>query len=114
MHVINQTRNTVLISQVRMADTFLLRLRGLLGSQPLNQGEGLILVGEKSIHTFFMGFSIDVVYVNKEYQVILTQEDMVPYRLGPLVFNSAYVLEMPIGTIAQTNTQVGDQLKFES
>ena len=56
MHVINQTRNTVLISQVRMADTFLLRLRGLLGSQPLNQGEGLILVGEKASIPFLWGF----------------------------------------------------------
>jgi uncharacterized membrane protein (UPF0127 family) len=38
---------------------------------------------------------------------------MVPYRLGPFVGQSAYVLEMPVGTIADTATTVGDYLKFE-
>lgn len=114
MRVLNQTRHTLLLSQVRVADNFWLRLRGLLGSDPLKQGEGLMLVGEKSIHTFFMRFPIDVAYVDKDRNIIRTQENMVPYRLGPLVFQSAYVLEMPVGTIKQTNTRVGDQLKFES
>lgn len=114
MRILNQTRETPLITQTRWADTFWRRLRGLLGSNPLTQGEGLVLVGEKSIHTLFMGFPIDVIYVNKHYQVIRLQENMVPYRLGPLVVQSAYVLEMPVGTIDQTNTKVGDQLKFES
>ena len=112
MPIINETRKTSLISQPRVANTFWLRLKGLLGSQPLANGEGLILVGEKSIHTLFMGFSIDVVYVDKNHKVIRTQENMAPYRLGPFVGRSAYVLEMPVGTIAHTATQVGDQLRF--
>jgi hypothetical protein len=114
MRVFNKTRNAPLITQGRLADTFWLRLRGLLGSAPLTKGEGLILVGEKSIHTLFMGFPIDVVYVDKHYQVIRADPNMVPFRLGSFVAKSAYVLEMPIGTIIGTNTQVGDQLKFES
>ncbi len=97
----------------RLADTFWLRLRGLLGSAPLQKGEGLILVGEKSIHTFFMKFPIDLVYVDKNYKVIRTDANMVPYRLGPFVAQSAYVLELPAGTIADTASEVGDQLKFE-
>ena len=113
MHVINQTRNVELITQGRLADSFWLRLRGLLGASPLQQGEGLILAGEKSIHTLFMGFPIDVVYVNKDFEVIRTQSNMVPYRLGPFVLQSAYVLEMPVGTIDTTDTKVGDKLQFE-
>ena len=80
----------------------------------MENGEGLILVGEKSIHTLFMGFPIDVVYVDQAYQVIRADINMVPYRLGPFLRQSAYVLEMPVGTIAATATQVGDQLKFEN
>lgn len=114
MHVFNQTQNIPLITKGRLADTFWLRLRGLLGASPLQKGEGLVLAGEKSIHTLFMGFAIDVVYVNKEYKVIRTTPNMVPYRLGPFITQSAYVLEMPVGTIDQTSTQVGDQLSFES
>lgn len=113
MQVFNQTKNVPLITKGRVADTFWLRLKGLLGAAPLQKQEGLILVGEKSIHTLFMGFPIDVVYVDKTYRVIRADENMVPYRLGSFVFKSAYVLEMPVGTIADTNTHVGDQLKFE-
>lgn len=113
MRVFNQTRNALLITHGRLANTFWLRLRGLLGVAGLQQGEGLILAGEKSIHTFFMRFPIDVIYVDKDYKVIRTDPNMVPYRLGPFVGQSAYVLEMPVGTIANTATTVGDYLKFE-
>ena len=88
-------------------------MRGLLGAKSLGEGEGLVLVGEKSIHTLFMKFPLDIVYIDKNHQVIRTDENMVPYRLGPLVTQSAYVLEVPVGTIAATETRVGDQLKFE-
>jgi uncharacterized membrane protein (UPF0127 family) len=113
MRVINLTRGVPLITQGRLADTFWRRLRGLLGTTSLKREEGLILVGEKSIHTFFMAFSIDVVYVDKNYQVIRTDVNMVPFRIGPFVARSAYVLEMPVGTIAATTTQIGDELRFE-
>jgi hypothetical protein len=113
LRVFNQTRHSLLIGQGRLADTFWLRLRGLLGAAPLHQGEGLVLVGEKSIHTFFMGFPIDVAYVDKNYHVIRVDVNMVPYRVGPFVGRSAYVLEMPVGAIAETGTRVGDQLTFE-
>ena len=114
MYVYNQTQNVPLITNGRLADTFWLRLRGLLGASPLQKGEGLVLAGEKSIHTLFMGFAIDVVYVDKQFKVIRTTSNMVPYRLGPFITQSAYLLEMPVGTISQTSTQVGDQLSFEN
>lgn len=113
MQVFNQTRNVLLITQGRLANTFLSRLRGLLGAAPLQPGDGLILAGEKSIHTLFMSFSIDVVYVDKNYKVIRVDSNMVPWRLGPFITKSAYVLEMPVGTIATSSTQVGDQLAFK-
>lgn len=114
MRVVNQTRHTTLCTQGQLADNFWRRLRGLLGRTSLPKGEGLILVGEKSIHTLFMNFPIDVVYIDKDYQVIRTEVNMVPYRLGPFVTRSAYVLEVPGGTILDTATQVGDQLRFEA
>jgi uncharacterized protein len=113
MRVINQTRNVALINQGRRADSFWLRLRGLLGTASLLEGEGLVLVGEKSIHTLFMQYPLDILYVDKNYQVIRADINMVPYRLGPLIWQSAYVVEVPVGTIASTATQVGDYLRFE-
>ena len=85
-----------------------------MGAAPLQKGEGLILAGEKSVHTFFMSFPIDVVYVNKKHKVIRADANMVPYRIGPFLAQSEYVLELPVGTIAATATQTGDQLRFEA
>ena len=114
MRVFNETRNVSLITQGRLANTFWLRLRGLLGAAPLQKEEGLVLVGEKSVHTFFMSFPIDVVYVDNAYRVIRMDANMAPNRVGPLyVAESAYIVEMPVGVIAETSTTVGDQLKFE-
>lgn len=113
MRVINQTRNVPLITHGCLADTFWRRLRGLLGRSSLQKGEGLVLVGEKSIHTFFMKFPIDVIYVDKAYKVLRTDIQMAPFRIGPFVARSAYVVELPGGAILATATQVGDQLSFE-
>ena len=60
-----------------------------------------------------MGFPIDVVYADKSGKVLRADTNMVPYRLGPFIPQSAYVLEMPVGIIAETATTVGDQLKLE-
>jgi len=112
MIIKNQTKNTTLTDQCRVADTFFTRLRGLLGSPPLEAGQGLLLVSEKSIHTLFMSFSLDIVYIDKNQTVIKLDYDMPPYRLGSYVKQAAYILELPVGVIEQTQTVVGDQLHF--
>ncbi len=113
MRVTNLSNGLALMRQGRLADNFWLRLRGLLGRQSLAADEGLILVGVKSVHSLFMRFPIDVVYVDKNYRVIHLDENLVPYRIGGYHRHAAYVIELPIGTITQTQTQIGDQLQFE-
>jgi len=110
MQVENQTRGRPLITHGELADTFWMRFRGLMGCSPLKEGEGLVLKGEKSIHTFFMRFAIDVVYADRIGRVIRADAAMSPNRIGPIVFGAAYVLEMPVGTIQASGTAVGDQL----
>jgi len=110
MQVINQTRNFTLIAHARLANTFWQRFWGLMGVKALAHNEGLILVGDKSIHTFFMRFPIDVVYVDKNFSVLRTDSRMRPNRIGPFVSRAAYILEMPVGVIAASHTQAGDTL----
>ncbi len=112
MQILNKTRETTLMVHGFVANNFWLRLKGLLGKKSLQMGEGLILVNEKSIHTLFMNFAIDVIYVNKDYEVIRTDVNMVPYRLGSYVREAKYILEMPVGVIEDSATQIGDQLIF--
>lgn len=110
MQVENQTRDRLLITHGEVADTFWMRFRGLMGRSPLKDGEGLVLKGDKSIHTFFMRFAIDVVYADRAGRVVRVDTAMLPNRIGPIVFDAAYILEMPVGAIQASGTAVGDQL----
>ncbi len=112
MRIENQSKHTTIATHCRVADTFFTRLKGLLGTPPLSAGEGLLLVNEKSIHTFFMGFPIDVLYINAEKTVIKIEPNVVPNRIGRFVSQSAYILELPVGTIDASHTTVDDHLDF--
>ena len=63
-----------------VADSFRLRLRGLLGRRTLGSDEGLLLVGSPSIHTTLMHFPIDVLFLNRELGVIAVKEGLKPWR----------------------------------
>jgi uncharacterized membrane protein (UPF0127 family) len=114
VRVQNQTRRAFLITRGRLAQTFWARFKGLMRHPGLAEGEGLILKGEKSIHTFFMRFPIDVVYADRTWQVVYLDPAMMPNRIGPLVLRATYVLEMPVGVIQATGTAIGDQLKVQT
>jgi hypothetical protein len=114
MQVDNQTRGRPLITHGELADTFWTRFRGLMGRSSLPEGGGLVLKGEKSIHTFFMKFPIDVVYADRTGRVVRVDMTMPPSRIGPFVAQSTYILELPAGVIQATGTSVGDQLNLKA
>ena len=61
--VTNTTRNTLLATNVRLANTFRTRFMGLMGVWPLPMGEGLHIEPCTSVHTFFMKMPIDLVFL---------------------------------------------------
>ncbi len=110
MQILNATRNISLATHARVADNLWSRGRGLIGSQPLRPGEALVIRPCKGVHTWFMSYPIDVLYVDHADQVLDMDEAMMPWRLGRPRARSRYVIELPAGTIQRTATQVGDQL----
>lgn len=113
LRAINRSRNAVLVEQGTVADSAWTRLKGLLGHAPLQTGEGLLLRGEKAIHTIGMGFAIDVLFLDRDGRVKHLISKMVPLRASPFVGSAANVLEMPAGTIERTGTRLGDLIEFE-
>jgi len=113
MMVWNTTRGTVLARRAGVADTFWLRLRGLLGRGELAPGEGLILRPTAAVHTFLMGFAIDVVHVDREGRVLQVRHQLERGRTSTARGGYA-VVELPAGTVAATGTRVGDVLRFEA
>lgn len=85
-----------------------------MGRSPLREGEGLVLKGDTSIHTFFMRFPIDVVYADQMGRVVRVDAAMPPNRIGPIVLEATYILELPVGVIQATGTTVGDQLVMQT
>ncbi len=110
MRVINLRNNAVLADKAAIADNFLKRLIGLLCHNNLQYGEGLILKPSNSIHTCFMRFTIDVLFLDKNNQVIAMLPVLRPFRLSPIYFNALLTIELPSGIIEKTMTCVGDKI----
>ena len=80
----------------RVADSFAARLRGLLGSRGLAPGEGLLIPRTSSVHTHFMRFAIDVVFVDGEGRVAKIVRGLRPWRFAG-ARGAVDVLELPVG-----------------
>jgi uncharacterized membrane protein (UPF0127 family) len=111
LRIRNQTKMVVIADFAQVANTSATRRKGLLGRQSFNQGEGLWISPCESIHTFWMKFPIDVIYLNRKKEVCKIRTAVVPWRLSICLLAHS-VLELPVGTINRTRTEPGDQLEM--
>lgn len=111
MKISNLTRQTVLAQNVEVADRARTRRKGLLGRNKLSVGEGLWIIPCESVHTFFMRFSIDLVYLDRALKVRKVRSNVPPWRLSACL-SAHSVIELAPGTIQTTQTTEGDQLEF--
>ncbi|MBR5151825.1 MAG: DUF192 domain-containing protein [Elusimicrobiaceae bacterium] len=102
---------TVLAQQVEEARTFWARLKGLMFRRSLSQGSALLLEPCPQIHTCFMRFNIDVVFLDKNNRVVAVLEDVKPWRMTRFYHLSKCTLELPGGSV-QGRVQIGDELIF--
>lgn len=101
----------VLASKLKTADTLASRTKGLLGRQELPSGEGLWIKRCNSIHTFFMKFAIDAVFVDSELNVVAVHRDLKPWRITWPHLRATSVFELPSGTLAtDSDIAIGDRL----
>ena len=113
LQVSNLTRNTVLATCMEVADSAAMRNKGLLGRERISPGEGLWIIPCASVHTFWMRFPIDLVYLDRKKRIRKLSSDVRPWRLSACLWAHS-VLELPPGTIRGTRTQPGDSLEFSN
>ena len=101
-----------LAAEVELADTYETRSRGLLGRDSMRPGTALWIVPCPMIHTLFMRFSIDVVFLDKKNTVVRVIENLKPWRLSPWVFRARSVLELPAGTL-KGSVSAGDGILID-
>ena len=106
------TRQTVLAQGADVADTSAKRRTGLLKHERLEPGEGLWIVPCESVHTFFMKFPIDLVYLDKRKKVKKVRHAVPAWRMSACL-TAHSILELPAGTAAETGTVAGDELAFD-
>lgn len=110
VEIANTTRGTNLGTKVRVADTSLTRMFGLLGNTGLEAGGGLLIQPSSGVHTVGMRFAIDIVALDQRCRVLGTWTGVGPFRIAGLSWKTRKVLELPVGAIRESATSIGDQI----
>ena len=96
--------------EILIADTFLLRLAGLMFRKKLPAATGLLLTPCNSVHMCFMRFAIDVVYLDKDYKILKIVKNLKPW-IGLSMCRKAWAtLEMTAGEAERCGLIVGKKL----
>lgn len=111
--VYNKTRETFLAFKVKVADSILSRLVGLLGRRSLQPDSGVWICPANAVHTIGMLFSFDLVLIDKDFKVVGVRELLRPFRVTMPNPKAESVLELPAHAIFRSRTQIGDQLLIE-
>jgi uncharacterized protein len=114
MYVYNKTRETFVATEVVVADTYFRRLVGLLGKTKrwARPGRGLWITPSHGVHTFGMLFPLDLIFLDRQKEVVAIEEHVRPFRISSVSLKSDSVLELPAHTVFRTGTQIGDRLEF--
>jgi uncharacterized protein len=110
--IVNTTRNSALSTNSHIARGYWRRLFGLMGKKPLSQGEALIIDPCSSVHTHWMRFAIDVIYVNKEHALVWIDHALAAWKIVHFYKKIRYSVELPAGTFDASGIQVGDVLSL--
>jgi hypothetical protein len=112
MKLINKKNRKILAEKLEIANTPFRRMKGLLGRKTISRDEGLHIIPCNSIHSFFMKFKFDALFLNKKNEVVFLIEDMPAWQVSRICFSAYSVVELPSGVIKETETNVGDALEF--
>jgi hypothetical protein len=110
----NTTTNRPLAGRVAVAATRATRAVGLLRHRELPRGEGLWIVPSRGVHTWGMRFAIDVIALNQRGLVIDLVQNLKPWRVRLPRAGCVGVLELPVGSIAESGTRIGDSVRFDT
>ena len=109
----NADRRTVLATQAKLASSYVARFLGLMGRKGIDDGGGLLLTRSASIHSFFMRFRFDAVFLDGDGRVVKVVHRMRPWWIALGGRGAKDVLELPAGVAGRTQTVRGDLLVFD-
>ena len=108
--LVSETTGKTVVARLRIADGFWSRLAGLQFRRPLPADAGLLLVPCNSVHTCFVRFPVDVVFLDGKGSVLAVRRNLRPWRLALGPRKSHAVLEVIAGS---ADVQPGEKLRLE-
>jgi uncharacterized membrane protein (UPF0127 family) len=108
------SKNQILASDLRIADRMWSRMRGLLGTESLQSQEALWIHRCNSIHTFFMKYAIDCVFLDQDLKIKALVAEVKPGRMLFPIWGAQSVVEMKSGQIKNLDLNLGEQLYVRS
>lgn len=110
MKITNLNKSTVLADDVFVADNMFYRIKGLLGRKGVSENQALVIKPCNAVHSFFMSFPIDVLFVDKAGKIVAVEKNLKPWRISKIYFKAQYVIELANGVADKTSTAVGDKI----
>jgi len=108
----NMETDGIIFTKVIKADSFLKRLKGLMFTKELAGDTSIIIKPCGQIHTFFMNYNIDVLYLSKDNRILDIDENLAPWKVGKKVKGAAAVVELQGGKIRNSDIKVGQALEI--
>ena len=113
MKVLDKDTGVTIIENLKLAYSFMKRLKGLMFDKQMQPQSGVHIKPCTSVHTFFMKFPIDVIYVDKEMRIVGLEQSLKPGEIGKRYKNVHSVIELEAGKILELGIIVGQTLKIQ-
>jgi uncharacterized protein len=107
----NTTRSTTIGDRIVKAGTSSERTTGLLKRSGLESGGGLWIIPCEAVHTFFMKFPLDLIYIDRKLRIRKVVRNVAPWRISACL-SAHSIIELPVGMIDASGSERGDQLEI--
>ncbi|MDP1853282.1 MAG: DUF192 domain-containing protein [Candidatus Omnitrophota bacterium] len=110
--IINPDTKVIIAEHAEFADNFFSRMKGLLFRDSLDASTALIIKPASSLHTFFMRFSIDIIFLDSQNRILKLSSNVTPFKFVLSAFGAKCAVELPAGTIEKFSLSIGGQLSI--
>lgn len=104
-------KGIILSEKIKIYDSLFMRVKGLMFRKSLEDNSGIIIVPCNSIHTFFMRFNIDVIFLDSENKIVKIVRNLRPWRMTRMYLKAKKVIELNGGELPE-NIKEGEKVKF--
>lgn len=101
IYKLKSSTGEIICHKMVVANNLLSRMKGLMFSADLPDCDGFLIRPCNSIHTFFMRYPLDILFMDQDFKIIKVLYDLSPWKMTWIYFKSYQVLEMKAGTLSK-------------